>query len=240
MIRKTIAHTKECTFIVHTPVKNFPHPTGTGFFISKEGYFITANHVIDKVEDFSKVRFSQPEGAQLLSVSPIKKWVNHDIALLKADFDANKKRKIEFLKNKEGFPYLETDFQAQLEGTPIYAYGFPLPKVTKVEKGGLMLGFIGYCPRITSAIISSEYDIFRPIRGSKDLKFYAIDKTLFYGNSGGPIIITETGKVFAVAVRFQPVTIPQYPNSRVIIPTNYGIVSSLSNIANFLKDELNI
>jgi len=95
MIRKTITHTKKCTFIVHTPVKNFPHPTGTGFFISKEGYFITANHVIDKVEDFSKVRFSQPEGAQILSVSLINKWINHDIALLKADFDANKKRKID-------------------------------------------------------------------------------------------------------------------------------------------------
>lgn len=217
-------------------LKDFPIPRGTGFFISKEGYFITANHVIDGVEDFSKVRFSQPEGAQVLNISLIKKWANYDIALLKANFDGNKMR--EFLKNKDGFPYLEIDLKVQTEGTPVYAYGFPLPKVNGIDLGKTQIMFIAYCPRITSAIISSEYDIIKPIRGSRDPKFYAIDKSLTYGNSGGPIILTETGKVFAIVVRFQPVSIPQSSNYRVTIPTNYGIISSLNNIEKDLKKEL--
>ena len=62
MIKNTILHTINSTYIVRTPRKsdNFPFPTGTGFFITGDGFFITANHVINEVEDFSKVIFTQP------------------------------------------------------------------------------------------------------------------------------------------------------------------------------------
>ncbi|MHA1706154.1 MAG: S1 family peptidase [Promethearchaeota archaeon] len=247
MIRKTIIQTMKSTFIVHIPDKNFhnfPFPTGTGFFISKNGYFITANHVIDEVNDFSKVRFSQPNGEHILYISLIKKWENYDIALLKADFELNQKRyknaKNKFLKGQKNFPYLEIYFEEHLEGTPIYSYGFPLPKVEHINLKNMKIVFVGYCPRATSAIISSKYEIIKPIRSKNDPKFYTIDKSLVYGNSGGPVVLTETGKVFGVVCRFQPVPIPQSEGSRVIIPTNYGIVSSLSNIKNYLQSELNV
>ncbi|MHA1764763.1 MAG: S1 family peptidase [Promethearchaeota archaeon] len=242
MIRKTIKNTQESTFVVHIPkkeLKDFPSPAGTGFFISSEGHFLTANHVVDGVDDFSKVRFSQPDGAHVLNVSLINRWEKYDLALLKADFEANKNR--EFFKDRDGFPFLEIDFNEQLEGTPVYAYGYPLPKVKVIgNPQGLMIGTIAFCPRLTSAVISSKYDIIKPIRGGNDPKFYAIDKTLAYGNSGGPVILTETGRVFAVAVRFQPMAVPQSPNSRIIIPTTYGIVSLLNNIENELKEQLNL
>ena len=239
IIRNTVNHTKEATYVVHIPKTelDFPFPNGTGFFISSEGYFITANHVIKGVRNFSKVRFSQPDGAHVLNITLITQWENYDLALLKANFEANKDR--ETFKDRDGFPFLEIDFDEKIEGTPVYVYGYPLPEVKLVGRSnGLMIGTIGFCPRVTSAVISSKYDMIRASRSENDPKIYAIDKPLAYGNSGGPLILTESGKVFAVAVRFQPISIPQSSQSIIKVPTTYGIVSLLANIESELKDEL--
>ena len=51
MIAKTAASTKKATFAVQVPnpttrAREFPSPRGTGFFISNDGYFVTARHVL--------------------------------------------------------------------------------------------------------------------------------------------------------------------------------------------------
>lgn len=75
MIRKSIMHTMDCTFVVRVPGPDgFTYPMGTGFFVSGEGHFITASHVIEGVNDFSKVRFQQPGGEHVLNISVIEKW----------------------------------------------------------------------------------------------------------------------------------------------------------------------
>lgn len=241
MIRKSINHTKECTFVVRVPGPDgFPYPIGTGFFISGDGHFITAYHVIESVSDFSKVRFQQPGGEHVLNVSLIEKWEESDIALLKADFNLNQQRfkgaKNEFLNGKKEFPYLEIAFEEYIEGTPIYIYGFPLSKV----KGNAILRFDIFCPRVTSAIISSQYNYFKPIRSPNDPKIYTIDKLLHPGNSGSPAIVSQSGNVFAVCVAFQPFSIQKINNVTIQLPTNFGFISSLSNIKNFLIKELKL
>jgi hypothetical protein len=59
---------------------------------------------------------------------------------------------------------------------------------------------------------------------------YVLDRALNYGNSGGPIVAAETGRVHAVCSRFQPVRIPQ-PHLKgeplIMVPSLYGMVSSL-------------
>ncbi len=235
----------ERTFIVHIPDKNnFPFPAGTGFFISKNGYFITANHVLNNLllEDNRHLRFSQPDGAHVLNISIEKQWQEYDLALLKANFELNKQR--QYFLGKDGFPYLEIDFEQQLEGAPVYSYGFPLSQ-PKINVPNRIMTVI-YSPRVTSAIISSQHGYIRPFRGSNDPKHYTIDKALAYGNSGGPVILSETGKVFAVVIQFQPTRIPQPTNnpieteSYITIPTNYAILSSLVNIKNYIIQEINI
>ena len=47
------------------------------------------------------------------------------------------------------------------------------------------------------------------VHSSEDPQVYALDKALNYGNSGGPIVATDTGKVHAFCSRFQPVGILQ-------------------------------
>ena len=135
-------------------------------------------------------------------------------------------------------PYLEIDFEQQLEGTPVYSYGFPLSQPKIIVPNMIMA--ITYSPRVTSAIISSQNSYIKPNRGSNDPKHYAIDKTLVYGNSGGPIILSETGKVIAVAIEFQSVNVPQGLKVSIRIPTNYAILSSLKNIEDYIIQEINI
>ena len=245
MIRKTINHTKECTFIVRVPGPNgFPYPVGTGFFISGEGYFITAYHVIEGVNNFSNVRFQQPDGEHVLNISLIEKWEHFDIALLKADLNLNQKRfekaKNQFLNGKEEFPHLIPDFNQYFEGTPIYTFGFPLPKVKIIEQNHITVGLEALCPRVTSAIISSIYDYIRPIRSKEDTKIYTIDKPLHPGNSGGPAILSENGKVFGVCVASQLFSLQKLNIHEIQLPANYGFVVSLENIKDYLLREISL
>ena len=49
MIRKTLNATKAATYLIELPNAQdgiMPTPTGTGFFVSDDGWFVTAAHVI--------------------------------------------------------------------------------------------------------------------------------------------------------------------------------------------------
>ncbi len=238
MIRKTIENTKLATFVVHTPIKeqnDFPAPSGTGFFISSDGYFITAQHVVKEVTDFSKIHFSLPEVTMVKHITHVKDWPEYDISLLKTDFLKNNTR--ELFKEREDFPYLEPDFNNYMEGTPVYSYGFPLPET--FIRGNF--GFVNINTRVTSAVISSTKEKVKAFRSPSDAKFYSIDNSLIYGNSGGPVILQESGKVIGLCVRFQPVPIIQnhlQGKPQIFIPTSYAIVSSLSNVKDYLQQHV--
>lgn len=220
------------TFVVRIPDpnrQNFPKPNGTGFFISGDGYFITANHVVENVNDFANIWLMKPENVPAVvirGVTYIQSWPRFDITLLKA---TNFQNAIQFL---------DIDFQDYIEGTPVYAFGYPLPRVDMQQSQGVSVGFDYTSPRITSAVISSRYDVIGPVRTSGDSKNYVIDKALNYGNSGGPIVSVDSGKVIAVCVRFQPVDIPQLQGASIRIPSLYGVSSALSNIEEYLQENV--
>ena len=239
MIRKTLKTTKEATFVVTVPDKNrhnFPAPNGTGFFVSGKGYFITANHVVDKLNIGDVTDLERPTDSFLVLVKNAKvinKWPNFDLALLKAELEENKQR--DHFKTRDNFPYLEIDFSNQEEGSPVYFFGYPLMKSSVRDTGNMLIGVTQIPSRVTSAIISSTTEHFGPIRTSSDQKIYVLDKAPNYGNSGGPVILSETGKVISACIRFQP----QYmKSSDTMVPSLYGITSSLQNIQNELQQLL--
>lgn len=211
MIRKTINHTQLATFYISIPnpkLDGMPTPRGTGFFISRNGYFLTANHVIENEKEITWImRPSIRVPVMVSNLKIIKQWKSFDIALLKADFEENKEKA--FLQGKDCFDYLEIDFNEHIEGTPVYSYGFPLPMVKYKKTEGMQTCFEWISERTTSAIISSTRDNFGPIITDRNPKYYVIDKALNYGSSGSPLVLSETGKVISICSRFQPVGIPQ-------------------------------
>lgn len=242
-----VCNLKRATFILLLPdhnKKGLPVEIGTAFFISPDGYIITANHVIENKKETDSIILRQPPEAGkppvlIHDIEIVEKWPKYDLALLKADFYKNKNK--DFLKDKKGFDYLEIDLSQHGEGEEIYAYGYPLPKTpTVIEKNGLTVAWQSFSPRLTSANVSSIHNYIGHIITEQDAKYYTIDKSLHYGNSGGPIILQESGKVIAVCTEFQPVIIPQSDGSGITVQSQYTIVSSLKNIENYLKSKFKL
>ena len=252
MIRNTLKEIQLATFSVDLPDprrKGMPSPKGTGFFVSPDGWFITAAHVITQdnlsngpvrtdIENGWLMKESRPGEFGSGMCKAVKfEYIDSatDFALLKVDFSANSNK--DFLKNRSGFPFIEISSRELEEGEDVYSFGYPLTESGVIaENSQISYGHANHSPRVTSAIVSSTMESTTIISTPEDIKIYVLDKALNYGNSGGPIIATDTGKVHALCSRFQPVRIPQRhlkdQNGQLLwitIPSLYGIVSSLNN-----------
>ena len=215
-----------------------PFPMGTVFFVSPDGYFITAAHVITENgesdgsirKDIDKAWLMKEDNSmcqfiELIAIDPCT-----DFALLKVDFEKNTTK--EFLNNRNNFPHIQVSTRIMEDGEGVYVFGYPLSNGNHQELKGMSIGTTELSPRTTSAIVSSSIEKTKMVMTSVAVKIYVLDKALNYGNSGGPIVSTETGNVHAICSRFQPVFIPQKhlgENVAIFIPSLYGIVTSLNN-----------
>jgi serine protease Do len=241
-----LARTKRGTFsiLLPNPFKGLmPCPVGTGFFVSGDGVFVTAAHVVTR--DF------KPDGPPrddigngwLMTEPPPGDWgrwmcvglslesvdAQHDIAILKAHPAANRDKSW----MSDGFPFVPVSFAVLEEGEPVYSFGYPLSHATHFDFGEVMYGDSTLTPRVTSAIVSSTLEKTEMVRGDSMPQVYVLDKALNYGNSGGPIVSCTTGCVHAVSSRFIPVAIMQRASdgteSTLKIPSLYSIAVGLSN-----------
>ncbi len=217
-------------------------PRGTGFFVSGDGWFVTAAHVVTEDANSNKTRSDVNQGSLSKETRPGQPpamcqhlELNHvdlenDFALVKVDLQKNLDKA--FLQGQKQLPFIDISVRRLDEGEPVYAFGYPLPsaRVSQVSFG--MVGSVGQCPRVTSAIVSSTFERSKMIMSARDTQVYVLDKALNYGNSGGPIVATSTGKAYAFCSRFQPMSVPQTHlgnGAYVVIPSLYGIVVSLAN-----------
>ena len=157
-----------------------------------------------------------------------------DVALLKVDFGANSNKN--WLKGRSDFPYLTVSVRELEEGEGVYSFGYPLSSSSFKHSPSVSVGSMLLCPRVTSAIVSSTFFQTKMLITDADPQVYVLDKALNYGNSGGPIVSTDTGRVHALCSRFQPVYVPQEHLKDaagncpyIMIPSLYGVVSSLGD-----------
>lgn len=224
-----------------------PAPAGTGFFVSPEGWFLTAAHVVfdrstkDVRTDITDAwlmkegNLTSFPGAMCQFPELVEFMPQIDVALLKVDWDKNKSK--EWLKSRADFPHITPSALDLQEGEPVYAFGYPLSDSTIHRHDEQMtMGSSSLRPRVTSAIVSSTLEQTAVFMTNADPRVYVLDKALNYGNSGGPIVSVETGHVHALCSRFQPVFVPQ-PHLRkpdravpfVGIPSLYGVVTRLDD-----------
>ena len=160
----------------------------------------------------------------------------NDCALFKVEFTDNPA--MPWLHEQKSFDYIEVSSRILDEGEPVYAVGYPLidtkvgsladlpdsdlPESMAKDKAaspGKPISFASLSARVTSAIVACQEVEGERLENAPDQPIkYVIDKALNYGNSGGPIVATESGKVFALCSEFQPVAIPQPQLPLIITP----------------------
>ena len=261
MIRQTLANTQAATFAVQMadPERDgMPVPIGTGFFVSPDGWFVTAAHVVTQNGEpdgphspdvhrwwlVKETRIMPPGSQPRVRTGPLCNAPRlelvlpaFDLALLKVDFESHSDR--EFLTGRSGFPFLQVSTRQLEEAEPIYAFGYPLSTSAEIDHPEhRSVVTVALHPRTTAGIVSSTYDHSRPNMRSDDVQVYIIDRALNYGNSGGPIVAVTTGNVHALCSSFQVMLVEQkqWPSEDgtppvVLVPSLYGKVISLHHPA---------
>lgn len=164
--------------------------TGSGFFIDGQGFFITNNHVVTKIDidergtirvDYSKQIFVKFGGntykASLMIDENSDRPVVYDYAILKLDtlpiayFDA-------------------MDISGISQGEEVIAIGYPL----EFEE-----------PIITKGVISAIISRPSHINALHKIKTFLTDTLITYGNSGGPLIRVSDGKAVGVTTMYHEI-----------------------------------
>lgn len=133
---------------------------GSGIIISKSGYIITNNHVIDNADEV-EVEFIVNNGVKKFNAEIVQVDKINDLAVIKIfdmDFD--------------GLDDLPYNFKSRVSdvGTKVYAYGYPMA-----------LSIMGKEIKITDGIISSKTGF------DGNISTYQITAPIQGGNSGGPL-----------------------------------------------------
>lgn len=241
--------------IVYTP-PDFPAQApiiyGTGFFIGDQGYFITADHVVDKYEKGTPretaVIHQRDGNGTGLWFELVEEDKEHDLALCKVIGGFPLKKALRILKEQAGRPpaslrpvtSLVVADRVVKAGEPIALLGFPLGAfVTPVIQGGNVAA--------TNAVLMAAYN-FPGFHGQDN---FIVSVAGNHGNSGGPVISLSTNEVVGVLVQYVPAPlirtadgnqIPQQSGLMVAVPTKYVIQLLKQNHVSLkaitLKDDL--
>lgn len=149
--------------------------SGSGFFITKDGYILTNHHVVENAAEIVVVRGDIAYRARIIEQSK-----KSDLALLKINLFPRGTNGVHVVNGIPTVPSLPLSGGCEI-GQTVYAVGFP--------KGRLL----GWEPKVTRGIVSS----LTGFMGQKDK--FQMDASIAGGNSGGPVV-DEYGHVVGVSV----------------------------------------
>jgi len=186
-----------------------PRATGTGFFITDDGYFITNYHV---VKDAVKVRSITVGG--ILDATVVKMDAANDLALLKVNIPMPPSGFV----IEHGFDSLPVAASRTVKlGATVATVGFP------------DTGLQGFSPKLAKGEIGSLAG------AADDPRYFQISVPVQHGNSGGALVDVRGNVVGIVAARLgveigKAVTSDELPEN-----VNYAVKSSL--LLSFLESE---
>ena len=148
MIQQFLQATKRATFalLLPNPFKQLmPCPVGTGFFVSADGVFVTAAHVITRNYESDGPARDDIDKGWLMTEPPPGDWgrrmclglslahvdAQYDIAILKVDLEANRDKSW----MQGGFPFVPISWGELQEAEPVYSFGYPLSHATTIDFG---------------------------------------------------------------------------------------------------------
>ena len=143
---------------------------GSGIIISKSGYIITNNHVVENADNI-EVEFILNEEVKRFNAEVVQVDKTNDLAIIKivdVDFDG-----------VDDLPY---NFKTRTSdvGTKVYAYGYPMA-----------LSIMGKEIKVTDGMISSKTGF------DGNITTYQITAPIQGGNSGGPLF-DEKGNLIGI------------------------------------------
>lgn len=152
---------------------------GSGFLVSPDGYIVTNRHMVKKNRDVAVMLYDE---RNLLDKTNAADMSDHKLSANKVRFGkvlkTNKRRDLALVKIEgENYPYLEldTDRNHYVTGTPVAAIGAPQ----------------GIEWTVTRGIIGAA-------RNHDGVDVIQTDAAINGGNSGGPLINLDTGRVVGV------------------------------------------
>ena len=142
---------------------------GTGFFISKDGNVMTANHVISVATGPISILYQENNKFIQIAATILFSDTLSDIAVLKV--------------KKENCPYLQLLDPINVQvGTDLAFIGFPLD-----------YNF----PIVSKSVLSAKVDL--PLKNRYPSRHQiVINQFVNHGNSGGPLFLAATGQVIGV------------------------------------------
>jgi S1-C subfamily serine protease len=184
---------------------------GSGFCVDLDGVVVTCRHVVEsfnnksvaemikgqptdrpaRIPDVIGVRphiffFRSDVSKTQLFVVP----VPVDVVLVATDFDLAVVRVAKHNAFPTGYPTLElADFNDLYEGVECGTCGFPLGDGLREQLGTMSSSFT--FGRLSSVIPAQGVSV-------ENLKGFQLDMTATHGNSGGPVFLVTTGRVFGV------------------------------------------
>ena len=143
---------------------------GSGIIISRSGFIITNNHVIEDADDI-EVEFILNDEVQKFNAEIVQVDKTNDLAILKI-----------FDMNFDGLDELSYNFKTRSSdvGTKVYAFGYPMA-----------LSVMGKEIKVTDGMISSKTGF------DGDITTYQITAPIQEGNSGGPLF-DEKGNLIGI------------------------------------------
>lgn len=190
--------------------------SGTGFFVSDKGIFVTANHVISGV----------PQGSELLYAGNVPEKVTQPVKIQEIYKDATKD--VFVGKVTKPLPKLELSEEKPKAGSSVCLCGYPMAQIKQNPDKSINVRNVRKYWQPTFVIDNLHMD-----KDGRKIKGFIVQHTSLRGMSGGPTFNTK-GEVYGIDVATMTRQIPE-PGGIPTVVRN-GAVMGVKQVIKALKD----